>query len=75
METSMEAGDLYWQRVDDYKDLMQKKADEGLPQQLSEQEERQIAIEAYRGIETLKNKNYKLATGDRAILVNFWYTR
>ncbi len=76
METSMEAGDIYWQRVDELqKELMQKKADQGLPQQLSEQEERQIAIEAYRGIETLKNKNYKLGAGDLAQFLLMFGTR
>ena len=76
METSMEAGDLYWQKVDEMqKDLLQKKADQGLPQQLTEQEERQIAIQAYKGIETLKNKNYKLGSGDLAQFLLTFGTR
>ena len=67
METSMETGGAYWDKVDQLeKELIQNKADNGLPQVISESEKRKIAIDAYRGIETLKNKNYKLGTGDVA---------
>ena len=66
-ETSMEVGEAYWEKVDQLqKELMQKKADNGLPQEISESEERQIAIQAYKGAQTLKNKNYKLGAGDMA---------
>ena len=65
LETSMEAGDSYWQMVDQLeKEAVQQKIDDGLPGELSKRERNDIAIEAYKGIEELKNKNYKLGAGD-----------
>ena len=65
LETSMEAGDIYWQRVDQLeKEAIQQKLDDGLPGELSKREKNDIAIEAYKGVEELKNKNYKLGVGD-----------
>ena len=50
LETSMEAGDTYWQRVDQLeKEAIQQKLDEGLPGELTKRERNDIAIEAYKG--------------------------
>ena len=65
LETSMESGEVYFQTVEEMTAAKQKeKADNGLDPTLTTKEKNDIAIEAYKGIETLKNKNYKLGVGD-----------
>ena len=73
-ESRMEAGDVYWQKVDQMEKAFQDQIfkDEGIKRDLTKSERNNIAISANEGIDALITKNRALGASDLAQFLLTW---
>jgi hypothetical protein len=73
-ESNMEAGDVYWQKVDMMEKAWQDKIfkTEGIKRELTRSEKNEIAIAANEGIDALLTKNRALGASDLAQFLLTW---